>query len=151
MSGASPFFTSVQRRCVRGPKREPLLASASRKTVTSTQTPKESVMNKTFVAAAVLALSAVAASAAGTDTPRIDQRQANQEQRIDQGIASGELTKREAHRMNRQQNGVNRAEDRAKADGVVTAQEKKRLTKAQNATSKRIYRQKHDAQQRPGA
>jgi hypothetical protein len=115
------------------------------------QTPKESAMNKTFVAAAVLALSAVAASAAGTDTPRIDQRQANQEQRIDQGIASGELTKREAHRMNRQQNAVNRAEDRAKADGVVTAQEKKRLTKAQNTTSKRIYRQKHDAQQRPGA
>ena len=35
------------------------------------------------------------ATAAGTDTPRIDQRQANQEQRIDNGIASGELTKRE--------------------------------------------------------
>jgi hypothetical protein len=105
-------------------------------------------MNKTFVAAAVLALSAFAASAAGTDTPRIDQRQANQEQRIDNGIASGELTKREAHRMNHQQNVVNRAEDRAKADGVVTAQEKKRLTKAQNKTSRHIYRQKHDAQER---
>jgi hypothetical protein len=105
-------------------------------------------MNKTDVAAALLALSAFAASAAGTDTPRIDKRQANQEQRIDQGIASGELTKREARRMNRQQNVVNRAEDKAKADGVVTAQEKKRLTKAQNATSKRIYRQKHDAQDR---
>jgi hypothetical protein len=105
-------------------------------------------MNKTIVAAAVLALSAFAATAAGTDTPRIDQRQANQEQRIDQGIASGELTKPEARRMNRQQNVVNRAEDRAKADGVVTAQERKRLTKAQNATSKRIYRQKHDAQDR---
>jgi opacity protein-like surface antigen len=104
-------------------------------------------MNKSIVAAAVLALSAFAASAA-TDTPRIDQRQAHQEQRIDKGIASGELTKREAHRMNRQQNAVNRAEDKAKADGVVSAQERKRLTKAQNATSKRIYRQKHDAQER---
>lgn len=108
-------------------------------------------MNKSLVAAALLALSAFAASAAGTDTPRIDQRQANQEQRIDQGIASGELTRREARRMNRQQNVVNRAEDRAKADGVVTAQEKARLTKAQNTTSKRIYRQKHDAQERPGS
>lgn len=108
-------------------------------------------MNKSYVAAAVMALSAFAASAAGTDTPRIDQRQANQEQRIERGIASGELTKREARRMNRQQAVVNRAEDKAKADGTVTAQEKQRLTKAQNATSKRIYRQKHDAQQRPGA
>ena len=105
-------------------------------------------MNKTIVAAAVLALSALAATAAGTDTPRIDRRQANQEQRIDQGIASGELTKREARRMSRQQAVVNRAEDRAKADGVVTAQEKKRLTKAQNTTSRHIYRQKHDPQSR---
>lgn len=108
-------------------------------------------MNKTLVAAAVLALSAFAASAAGTDTPRIDQRQANQEQRIDQGIASGELTKREAHRMNHQQAVVNRAEDRAKADGAVTAQERKRLTKMQNKTSRHIHRQKHDAQDRPGS
>ena len=107
-------------------------------------------MNKTFVAAAVLALSAFAASAAGADTPRIDQRQANQEQRIDKGIASGELTKREARRMNRQQTLVNKAEDKAKADGVVTAQEKKQLTKAQNKTSRHIYRQKHGAQDRTG-
>jgi hypothetical protein len=107
-------------------------------------------MHKTIVAAAVLALSAFAA-AAGTDTPRIDQRQANQEQRIDRGIASGELTKREAHRMNHQQAVVNRAEDKAKADGAVTAQERKRLTKMQNKTSHHIYRQKHDAQDRPGS
>jgi tellurite resistance protein len=108
-------------------------------------------MNKTLVAAAVLALSAFAASAAGAGTPRIDQRQANQEQRIDQGIASGELTKREAHRMNHQQAVINRAEDKAKADGAVSAQERKRLTKAQNKTSRRIVRQKHDAQDRPGS
>ena len=33
------------------------------------------------------------------ETPGIDQRQANQEQRIDQGIASGQLTQREAGRL----------------------------------------------------
>ena len=108
-------------------------------------------MNKSIVAATLLALSAFAASAAGTDTPRIDQRQANQEQRIDKGVASGELTKREARRMNRQQAVVNRAEDKAKADGTVSAQEKKRLTKAQNKTSRHIYRQKHDKQTAVGA
>lgn len=117
-------------------------------------------MNKTTLstlAAAVLAFTALgasaqtAASAPGTHTPRIDQRQANQEKRIDQGIASGELTKREARRMNRQQNRIDAAENKAKADGTVTAQERKRLTQAQNQTSRNIYRQKHDAQDRTPA
>jgi hypothetical protein len=110
------------------------------------------------IAAVVLALATFAAaaqegaaSAPGTHTPRVDQRQANQEKRIDQGIASGELTKREARRMNRQQAAVDRAEDKAKADGTVTAQERRRLTKAQNATSRHIRRQKHDAQDRPAS
>jgi len=109
-------------------------------------------MNKTIstVAAAVLAISAFAA-AAGTETPRIDQRQANQEQRIDKGIASGELTKREARRMDRQQNRIDKAENQAKADGVVSAKERKVLTKAQNRSSRHIHRQKHDAQERPGS
>lgn len=119
----------------------------------SVQYNREPSVNKTVstLVAAVLAFGACAVSAAGTETPRIDQRQANQEQRIDKGIASGELTRREARRMNRQQDRVNKAEDNAKADGVVTAGERKALTKAQNRTSRHIYRQKHDAQERPGA
>lgn len=79
-------------------------------------------------------------------TPGIDQRQANQEKRIDQGIASGSLTPKEAARMDNQQAAVNRAEDKAKADGVVTQQERKRLHQAQNRTSRHIHRQKHDGQ-----
>jgi hypothetical protein len=82
-------------------------------------------------------------------TPGIDQRQANQEKRVDQGVASGALTPREAKRMENQQAAVDRAEDKAKADGVVTAQERKRLHKAQNHTSRHIHRQKHDAQTAP--
>lgn len=95
-----------------------------------------------------LVLSAVAslAQAQGTATPVIDQRQANQQQRINQGVASGELNKREARRLQRQQNAVQRAEDKAKADGVVTAGERKKITKMQDQTSKNIARQKHDAQ-----
>jgi hypothetical protein len=112
--------------------------------------------NLSTIVAAVLAfatLTAVAqdgaASAPGTHTPRIDARQAKQEQRIDQGVASGELTRREARRMNRQQAAVDKAEDKTKADGTVTVQERRRLTQAQNATSRHIHRQKHDAQERP--
>ena len=109
--------------------------------------------NMSIVAAAVLALATFgasaqsgAASAPGTNTPRVDQRQANQEKRIDQGIASGELNQRETRRLEKQQNVINRAEDKAKADGTVTKTERRSLHKMQNHASKRIHHQKHDAQ-----
>jgi hypothetical protein len=113
-------------------------------------------MNKTLnmIAAATLALatfgaSAKAAAAPGTHTPRIDQRQANQEQRIDQGVGSGELTRREARRMSHQQYSIHRAEAMAKGDGSVSVQERRRLTVALNHSSRAIHRQKHDAHERP--
>jgi hypothetical protein len=104
-------------------------------------------MIKTCIAGTVLALASMCgfAQPAGA-TPGIDQRQANQEKRIDKGIASGELTRREARRLEKQQAHINKAEDRAKADGVVTAAERKRLHHKQNNASANIYRQKHDRQ-----
>jgi hypothetical protein len=106
---------------------------------------------KSLAMAAVLLITSAGAFAqaasAPAATPGIDTRQANQEKRIDQGIASGELNKREARRLERQQSAINRAEDKAKADGTVTKAERARLHKAQNQTSKNIHHQKHDAQQ----
>jgi hypothetical protein len=105
-----------------------------------------------IIAAALLAFAGFAASAQtaapapGANTPRIDQRQANQEQRIDQGIASGQLTQRETRRLEKEQAHINKVEDKAKADGTVTAQERKRLTAMQNHSSRDIRRQKHDKQ-----
>jgi hypothetical protein len=57
------------------------------------------------------------------ETPGIDQRQVNQEQRIDQGIASGELTRPEAGRLEKQQQHIDMMENKAKSDGVVTKKE----------------------------
>jgi hypothetical protein len=91
------------------------------------------------------------AASAPAATPGIDRRQANQEQRIDQGVASGQLTRREAHRLEHRQNAINRAEGQAKADGTVTAQERKQLHRMQDRASQGIHHQKHDAQHRPGA
>ena len=102
--------------------------------------------NRALLVSLVLSAVTSLAQAQGTATPVIDQRQANQQQRINQGVASGELNKREARRLQRQQNAVQRAEDKAKADGVVTAGERKKITKMQDQTSKNIARQKHDAQ-----
>lgn len=83
---------------------------------------------------------------AQAETPGIDQRQANQERRIDQGIASGQLNQREANRLDREQNRIDRMENRAKADGVVTDRERARITHEQNQASRHIAREKHDRQ-----
>ena len=83
---------------------------------------------------------------AQAETPRVDQRQANQEQRIDQGVASGSLTRPEANRLERGQQRVDKLENQAKSDGVVTRRERAELHRAQDRQSDRIYAQKHDRQ-----
>ena len=109
---------------------------------------------RTLAATALLsafAACAFAQAAGAAATPRVDERQARQEQRIDQGVASGELTKRETKKLDAEQNRIDRMENRAKADGTVTKKERARLTHAQNHASRDIARQKHDAQQAPAA
>lgn len=95
------------------------------------------------VAMAQVPVAPVASQAA---TPGIDHRQAHQEKRIEQGVASGALTTTEANRLHRQQAHIARAEERAKADGVVTAKERRKLHKKQNKASRHIHHHKHDAQ-----
>lgn len=99
-----------------------------------------------LITATTLALAVSAAFAQTASTPRIDERQGNQESRIQQGVASGELNKREAARLERGQAHVQRMENRATADGVVTGRERARVEHAQDVQSGRIARQKHDRQ-----
>jgi hypothetical protein len=101
---------------------------------------------KTIKAIVAIAIVLPTLAFAQANTPGVDQRQANQERRIDQGVASGSLTQREANRMERGQQRVDNMENRAKSDGVVTRQERARLHQAQDRQSDRIYRQKHDRQ-----
>lgn len=79
-------------------------------------------------------------------TPKVDARQERQEDRIDQGAASGELTHREEAKLNAQQEHIENKEERAKADGVVTARERASLHRSENRASRNIRRQKHDRQ-----
>jgi hypothetical protein len=105
-------------------------------------------MNKTTLLAGLgLALMVVAGSASA-GTPRYDARQAHQQQRIVNGVKSGELTMRETRRLAAGQVHLNRVERRAKADGVVTARERAHMQHEENQQSRRIHRQKHDAQDR---
>jgi hypothetical protein len=99
----------------------------------------------------VLALAATTAAFAqaandSTATPRVDRREARQQQRIGQGVASGQLTPKETARLEAQQGRIETAETRAKSDGVVTAKERAHLARRQNKASRNIHHQKHDAQ-----
>jgi hypothetical protein len=79
-------------------------------------------------------------------TPRVDRREARQQKRIEKGVKSGELTPREAGRLEAREAKIQNDEARAKADGKVTKVERKKLNRELNRTSRAIYRQKHDAQ-----
>lgn len=103
-------------------------------------------MNAARKMLAAVCLVAPFAAYAQTATPGIDQRQVNQEARIQQGVNSGALTQREAARLERGQQHVENMETRAKADGVVTKQERARLQHAEDVQSRRIYQEKHDRQ-----
>jgi len=107
-----------------------------------------SMKKSTLMAGIGLALSMAMAGSVSAGTPRIDQREHNQRARIHNGVANGELTRPETRRLVAGQAHLVRVENRAKADGVVTARERAHLQHETNQQSRRIYRQKHDAEDR---
>jgi len=92
--------------------------------------------------ASLMSAGAFAQSAAEQD----QQRDVNQQQRIEQGLKSGELSTKEAGHLEREQQHIDRMEARDLKDGKMSAGEQLRLDRAQNAASADIYKQKHDAQ-----
>jgi hypothetical protein len=99
-------------------------------------------------------LGVVGASQADTSRtrdPGVNQRQHNQRERIQQGVKSGELTRRETGRLAEEQRDVRQLERAYKSDGTLTGAERRDLQHEQNQASHDIYRQKHDDQERPPA
>ena len=82
-------------------------------------------------------------------TPGLDKREAKQQARIDQGVASGQLNAREVNRLQKREAKLQADEQAAKSDGVVTRKERRRLQREANRDSKAIYKQKHDTQTAP--
>ena len=76
----------------------------------------------------------------------VDQRRENQQDRIAQGIKSGQLTAGETAKLENQQKGINQQvkADRAANGGKLTQGEKQQVNKEQNAASKNIYNKKHN-------
>ncbi|NTV96001.1 MAG: hypothetical protein HGA75_11395 [Thiobacillus sp.] len=78
----------------------------------------------------------------------IDQMQAQQRARIQDGIRSGELTPREAQRLIAEQREIERMQHLYLADNRLNPWERQRLMNELEDASRNIWREKHDAQDR---
>src|SRR5271163_604832 len=82
----------------------------------------------------------------------VGQRQTNQQQRIAQGVKSGQLTAGETAKLENNQRAINQQTkaDRAANGGKLTGGEKTQINKEQNQQSKNIYNKKHNARTQGG-
>lgn len=104
---------------------------------------------KKLALAFTLALAAMTTTAGAYDNQReIDARQAAQERRIQQGLRSGELTRREAHALAAEQARIRDLERRAQRDGRIDRHEAAEIRRAQNDAARHIYQETHDGQRR---
>lgn len=102
-------------------------------------------------ALAPLALAQQTPAQQATHVDHFTNRNVAQQQRIEQGLKSGQLTTREAAHLEQGTARIDRMQSRAtNAHGAggagVTAAEATRIQRAQNAESHAIYNQRHDAQ-----
>ncbi len=84
------------------------------------------------------------ALAQSTNDPGIQAREQRQQERIQQGVQSGQLTPGETNRLEAQQSRIKATEDRMKADGNLTPKERAKLSRMQDRASRNIYRKKHN-------
>ena len=80
----------------------------------------------------------------------VGQRQRLQQERIGQGIKSGQLTARESSHVEGREAGVNRevARERAGNGGRLTPGERAQVNRQQNRNSRAIYNKKHNGRVR---
>jgi hypothetical protein len=82
----------------------------------------------------------------------VGQRRENQQDRIANGVRSGQLTAGESAKLENQQRGINRqvAEDRSANGGKLTGAEKTQINHEQNQASRNIHNKKHNTATRKG-
>ena len=87
------------------------------------------------------------ATDSSANPPTIQQRKENQQDRIANGIQSGQLTAGETKNLETKEAGINKEESgmRAADNGKLTTADRTQLNKQQNGMSKQIYQDKHNA------
>ena len=108
------------------------------------------LQKKGFILTAVMAglmLPAAAQTTPATPPATINQRKENQQDRIANGIQSGQLTAGETRNLEKKESAINGEEhDMRKLDnGHLTAADRATLHQQQNTVSKDIYQDKHNA------
>lgn len=104
---------------------------------------------KTYIAQIMLAGSLLAPAMFAQNT--VNARRENQQDRIAQGVKSGQLSDKETAKLETREHKVNREihSDRAANGGKLTSQERTQVNGQQNKLSKQIYTDKHNAQTQP--
>jgi len=99
------------------------------------------------VTTGVLAVAMVLSASAAFGESEVGARQQNQQQRIAQGVKSGQLTAGETARLENRESAINHEvhADRAANGGKLTGAEKAQVNHQQNRTSGAIYADKHNA------
>jgi hypothetical protein len=94
----------------------------------------------------VLAAALVIAAASPALSAEVDRREANQQGRVAQGVASGQLTPGETARLERREARIHREvrRERTLNGGTLTPAERARVNRQQNRLSRQIYRAKHN-------
>jgi hypothetical protein len=79
--------------------------------------------------------------------PTINQRRENQQDRIAQGVKSGQLTAGETSRIENREAALNHEvhADKQANGGKLTQGERQQVNRQLNSTSRQIYRDKHNA------
>jgi hypothetical protein len=97
-------------------------------------------------AIAGLMLPAVAQTAPATAPATIHERKENQQDRIANGVKSGQLTAGETANLEKREAHINKEihNDRVANGGRLTPDERRQVNRQQNRTSRAIYRKKHN-------
>ena len=108
---------------------------------------QEAVIMKRFTVNRLPACFMFAVTAVAMNAATVNQRRENQQDRIAQGVKSGQLTAHETASLERRESRLNHQirNDRRHDDGHLTAGEKARINREQNTLSRGIYRDKHNA------
>ena len=106
---------------------------------------------RTVILSAGLFLALGALPAFAQSSAEIQQRKDNQQERIANGVKSGQLTPGETRNLESKEAGLNREERnmRAQDNGHLTGADKAKLNRQQNHLSKDIYDKKRNTRTRP--
>jgi hypothetical protein len=109
------------------------------------------IQSKALLLASLCCAALAATAAKAQEVPghprvnEVNQRLDNQQARVNQGLANGTMTGKQAARDEAHDANIAKREsvDEAKHNGHLTRGEQNRLNRSENRNSRRIYRQKH--------